>query len=118
MGVTVVLEDNAARIKRFRSHIPSADIFTTSKETIAVLEGDESIDALFLDHDLGQETYVDSCRHDCGMEVVRWLVAHPKRPIGQIIIHSCNRPAGDVMEDCLRGSGFNVLRMPFSQFTW
>ena len=62
---------------------------------------EEGFDLVYLDHDLGEETFVDSDRKDCGMEVVRWIVAN-KPKIGEIVVHTMNTPAGHGMVRALR----------------
>lgn len=110
-----VLEDNEERIKWFRSHYPSAMVYTTAAEAIKWLTVSKSSvewDLIFLDHDLGGTSYADSNSPLHGMEVVRWIEQnHPKAK--RIIIHSLNYPAAIEMEKRLHEAGYPVYRMPF-----
>ena len=66
------LDDDEIRTKNFISEVPSAETVKTAEECINKLK-ENDYDCVFLDHDLGGETYVSSKREDCGMEVVRWI---------------------------------------------
>jgi hypothetical protein len=84
----------------------------TAEECIEEIHKMEDIDILFLDHDLGNEVYVDSEREDCGMEVVRWMIE--KQPIVRtIIVHSMNTPAAQNMVAALRDARYNAHAIPF-----
>lgn len=83
----------------------------TAHECIALLES-ERFDLVLLDHDLGGETFVDSTREDCGMEVVRRLKASPQ-PHGAFIVHTMNPVAAAAMYLELSGLGYSVRQAPF-----
>lgn len=89
MTTLLFLDDNQERQKKIKERLPSIIQTYTAAETIETIEEVESIDVLFLDHDLGGEVYVDSQREDCGMEVARWLVKNPQN-INTIVLHSFN----------------------------
>lgn len=112
----VVLEDNQSRIDWFLSNLDLPLVFTTSKECIEYLKKTVP-DTLYLDHDLGGETFVDSDREDTGMEVVRFLCENPVvySNIEKIFVHSHNTPAASSMESRLRSAGFNVIKIPFNK---
>lgn len=108
------LDDDVNRRKCFRSAVPSAHIVETAQATIEVLQSGEQIDQLFLDHDLGDEVFVDSDRPDTGMEVVRWIEKE-KPEIGEIVVHSHNPSAAETMVSRLRAAGYICHRVPFIQ---
>lgn len=110
------LDDDAARLTSFRSCYPSAMLVTTAAECVARLQDRDRWDNVFLDHDLGGETYVDSDREDCGMEVVRWIVEN-KPEIGRVIAHTCNEPAGLNMIAKLRDVGYSAEWVPFPRLS-
>ena len=58
-------------------------------------------DVLFLDHDLGGETYVNSNREDTGAEIARWLDNNPDHKPDHIIIHSLNEDGSKYMKHLL-----------------
>ena len=108
------LDDNPNRTKSFRSQVPYAKCVQTSQQCIEQLER-QKWDVVFLDHDLGDETYVDSSREDCGMEVVRWVAQnYPK--INEFVIHSHNGPASQEMSLKLRDAGYHTTILPFAMF--
>lgn len=109
----LVLDDSRERLKAFRSQLPFADCVETAAEAIALLQQDFTYDYLFLDHDLGGETYTDSSLPETGMEVVRHLVANPQ-PIRAIVVHSLNDAARIEMREKLRAAGYNAYAGPFA----
>lgn len=117
MRNVLFLDDNENRIETAKneygivgtSHVV---ITRTAQQTIDYLNK-ASFDLVSLDHDLGGETYVDSGREDCGMEVVRWIVANRPK-ITRFIIHSYNAPAAQEMVLKLRDAGYLAQHIPFS----
>ena len=106
------LDDCPKRTKKFVSRYPYAKCAETAEGIIKLIKGEEQIDALFLDHDLGGAVYVDSGREDCGMEVARYLVDN-KHAISRIYVHSLNRPAGLEMTSKLKDAGYKTQYIPF-----
>lgn len=113
----IILEDSKARIKKFRSNFPWADIFEVAapcKTKLSEMEGEFD---LFLDHDLGNETYVDSEEENTGMEVVRYIEANPHicKQINQCVVHSLNEEAARNMARRLKLAGVEVVhRIPYT----
>lgn len=106
------LDDNLDRIaaaeKSFRKHELVVEM--TADKTIVQLAA-QVFDLVMLDHDLGQQAFVNSDREDCGMEVVRWIEKnHP--PIKQVVVHSWN-PVGRIMAERLQAAGYNASYQPF-----
>jgi len=94
----------------------------TVQETITTLwDYRDVLTRVYLDHDLGGETYVNTKREDCGMEIVRYLEQLLiKDPIEfkrfeqiKFIVHSWNITAGAKMRDRLITIGLNVDFKPF-----
>lgn len=111
------LDDNPTRTRAFRSEVPSAVCVETAADCIKLLD-EREWDYVFLDHDLGGEEWVGSDREDCGMEVVRWLIANRPQFIRdlnppKVIVHSHNHPAANEMTFKLRDAGYNVMKVPF-----
>lgn len=107
----LILEDNAGRNAHFRQAYPSARIVETAHEAIDALRS-QAWDYLSLDHDLSGEIFVDSSRDDCGMGVVRWLIANPVK-VEQIMVHTANHGAANLMGNALKDAGYNVTVQPF-----
>lgn len=110
------LDDNPVRTRKFKSSVPSAMTAETAQEMIQLLE--KTQDAIepryvFLDHDLGGEVFVDSNRKDCGMEVVRWIVAN-KPILDTIVLHTLNHEAAKMMHSELIKAGYKAEVKPFT----
>lgn len=118
------LDDNPIRCSRI-ADVHKVTICKTAQGCINYLAWGETRDGwdiVYLDHDLGDETMVDSDRKDCGMEVVRWVEehhagGHPPLRIGLFVIHTWNVGAGEVMTRSLEALGYDVIRQPFQTKT-
>lgn len=86
----LILEDDAERCKHFSRALigHEVDITEFSKEAIKLLSN-KNYDILFLDHDLGGKTYVDS-GDGTGYEVAKWLSHNTGRKPKEIYLHSLN----------------------------
>jgi len=94
---------------------------STARDAIFILKdyGQDMAEA-HLDHDLGGETYVNSEREDCGMEVVRWLESLSNEDIKVFestlfICHSHNTRAGKNMAKRIRTLGLKSKQVPFGE---
>jgi len=100
----LILEDDKERIKQFKwwayqNH--QLTIVSTVGDTISELEENE-FDLLCLDHDLGQEVYVESTgKEETGYLVALWLAENPERKPEHIIIHSLNTVGRENMKAVL-----------------
>ena len=72
---------------------------TTAKETIEKLSS-EKWDYVFLDHDLGGQTYVPS-GPGTGYEVAQWISNNPDQKPEKVIIHSFNEPGRKNMQNLI-----------------
>lgn len=100
------LDDRSKRIhaalEKYAGH--DLTIVTTAKECIEKISNEEW-DQIRLDHDLNQESFVDSDRSDCGMEVVRFIEKHYdcEQFLGTTFwIHTSNHAAALMMVSRLR----------------
>jgi hypothetical protein len=107
------LDDDPGRAQVFLDRYPEAVWVRTAAECIARLS--EVWDQVHLDHDLEGEIYVDSSRHDCGMEVIRWLCSQPHRSHSRtcFYIHTHNVEAAVLMVESLRRLGYQAVYQPF-----
>src|SRR5262245_49267713 len=108
------LDDCPHRHRQFRSVMPFAIMVHTADETIAKLSDGTIWDYVFLDHDLGGESFVNSNREDTGMGVVRWLAKNPITINKMIYVHSLNADGARKMVEMLRSSGYPVHYYPFT----
>lgn len=108
------LDDDPARAEAFFDKYPDAHWVQTAGDCINELK-EKTWDEIHLDHDLEGEWFVDSERTDCGMEVVRWLVAEPRTHLmaAKFIVHSHNQNAAMGMVSQLGLAGYYVIEQPF-----
>jgi ActR/RegA family two-component response regulator len=116
MTRVLFLDDDPVRQLKFRREYPWAAIVSTAEECINKLQS-QAWDFVYLDHDLGGETWVDSDRKDTGMEVVRWMEAH-KPEVEYVVVHSHNDVAGEAMANRLKIVGYYVEYTPFVRMFW
>jgi len=91
----LILDDDQKRLDIFKQKLIGryVECYMTTGEIIRKLR-DETWDYLFLDHDLGGKTYVQSGgAEDTGWDVAVWLSNHVDRQPENIILHTFN-PAG------------------------
>lgn len=109
------LDDSAERIEKAFDNFDGDDleVVVSAASAIKALKAKGKFDLVMLDHDLGGETWVNSNREDCGMEVVRWIVK--KKPkIGRIVVHSWNSVAAPIMVEELKKAGYKATYKPFT----
>lgn len=109
------LDDNETRCEIFRQREPDAVIVTTAEEAITALQESKTnpFTEVHLDHDLNGETFVDSDRKDCGMEVVRWICFN-KPDVREFIVHTHHIAAGALMCRALIEADYVTYQIPFA----
>ena len=103
----LILDDDKVRhifFKRNFGHHQLTHVETAS-EAIKALT-DDTFDAVFLDHDLGGETFVDSfgTTLNTGYSVAKWISEHPEKAPKEIYIHSLNPVGAENMQAILPSS--------------
>jgi len=116
MTSILFLDDSLDRAKTMLAQYPETVWVQTASEAIQKLS-QEQWHVVCLDHDLGGETFVDSSREDCGMEVVRWI-EQAMPTIGKVIVHTWNYPAAKRMVARLRRKDYVVILQPFWSSGW
>lgn len=126
MARILILEDDPNRMEIFRVSLEGRHEIVASDNAadfIKLLE-DDAADVIFLDHDLGGQTYVAASDVNTGSEVVRFMTRGGDAGFGSfyryhntpIIIHSHNIPAAERMQQNLVAIGYSrVHRIPFSK---
>lgn len=100
------LDDDPARAalayERMSEDKRSRTIWCRTVEEAVDVILEYNLEEAHLDHDLGGETYCDTRREDCGMEVIRniermsgWELAKLKHC--KFVVHSWNLKAGETM---------------------
>ena len=110
----LVLEDDPERHRHFRRGLfgHSLTIVEKAEEAIAHLQRTKSWDAVFLDHDLGGETYVAS-GPGTGYEVACWLEENPLHLPTLVICHSLNYAGREKMLRALESAFRRSRRSPY-----
>ena len=99
----LILEDDLERMKSFENNLSGHKVVhvETANEAVALLDVYDW-DCIFLDHDLGGETMVDSFTvKNTGYAVAAWLEKHPDRRPSVVIIHSFNPIGSRRMQQAL-----------------
>lgn len=102
----LILDDDKGRHVLFNKNFSHHDITNvyTAQEAIAALAAD-MFDAVFLDHDLGGQTFVSSeGPEETGNTVAKWLVKHPDRKPKHIHVHSLNPDGAQNIANKLSGA--------------
>ena len=88
----LILEDDPTRHREFRQNLLNAtEVRIVETVPAAIFElKKQKWDTLFLDHDLGGESFVDSNKKPTGYDVAKWLEENPEYKPSNIIIHSLN----------------------------
>jgi CheY-like chemotaxis protein len=114
MSRSLFLDDCPTRRRWASENLAGDSMMDFAHDAPAAIEalGRIEFDVVYLDHDLGDEVYVDSSRADCGMEVVRWIVAN-KPKVGKFVVHTMNTPAGHAMCRALKRAGYAAKYQSF-----
>jgi hypothetical protein len=113
MQKVLFLDDDPRRTERFLEDVPYAVTVETAKKCAEQLQLGHW-DWVFLDHDLGGETFVSSKKANTGMGVVRWILKHPKEVnVKRFIVHTLNHDAGVEMVNKLKDESYNTEKIPF-----
>jgi hypothetical protein len=122
--VVLFMDDDPMRALRLYDWLTPEEIAKTVwtkdvTETLTVLRDyPELLERVSLDHDMTGETYVDSRRNDCGMEVVRWLENIPTEKRykffhTKFVVHTHNEKAARQMVERMKAIGLHVTYEPF-----
>ena len=107
-----ILEDNEDRIKFFKWYFknPEYEVFYTKEvdEAKALFTINQPFDIILLDHDLGDEVYVDSNELNTGYQFAKFIV---EKDLSKsfIIIHSLNIVGAENMKAVLK----TAILIPF-----
>lgn len=91
----LVVEDNIDRIRKFQKELVGHNVFYADTAIWAkklLIDANHLFNLIFLDHDLGGETYVDSDNENTGYQVAK-IIKGSQSEKAKVIVHSCN-PVG------------------------
>ena len=108
-----ILEDDPNRIDWFKENLMTDDLDITQDvaEAMKWLKSKE-YDAVFLDHDLGGEVFVDSAEWNTGATVAQMIHETPNKVL-DVVIHSWNPCGAKIMRDSMRANGVSCFYFPF-----
>lgn len=102
-----ILDDSHIRQNNFtrllHKKFDNPEIFRaySREEAIDIIEEQQRFDIIFLDHDLGEEVYVDSSEYNTGFWVAKYI-ADNKVGYEQIILHTLNFSGAVLMLNLLK----------------
>lgn len=109
-----ILEDDCERIKSFTKNLQDHSIVICNNADLAVsILNMFKFDLIFLDHDLGGQTFVKSYESNTGYQVAKRIVGseNSKTPV---VVHSYNACGADNMVEVLKHNNCGrCLRSPF-----
>lgn len=114
MKKILILEDSHERIQFFKNKLDKKYqvVYYDNVEKAKEYLNSNEVDILFLDHDLDQRIFVNSCEENTGYQFAKY-VAESGKTFEQIIIHSMNTIGSKCMADLLQFSTDNLERIPF-----
>ena len=109
-----ILEDDENRIKQFNRALHKHTVLHADnvKDAIKILEENEDIIIIFLDHDLDNKVFVPSSNSNTGYALAKHIRDSGKI-YPQIIIHSMNIIGATNMKDVLVNSTEDLHVIPF-----
>lgn len=109
----LILEDNPARQEKFRHIFRNQELFISDNVKDALLcclTNDFKV--IFLDHDLGNEVWVDSEEENTGYQFVKMLVKDRLQKNSLYYVHSMNPIGANKMLNYLLDNGYDSIWMP------
>lgn len=101
----LILDDDKERHENFKRNFKEHVLthVETANDAINELKSFK-YDAVFLDHDLGGLSFVDSSEPNTGYQVAKWLSNNMKHKPKLVYIHSMNPVGAQKMKDLLPNS--------------
>jgi hypothetical protein len=112
----LVIEDSENRLQWFTDNVPGCVTAVSPQEAVMVIDTNPRFDIVFLDHDAGNQVFVDPTDPDF-LSKSFWRAAQRLRSIdydGYVIIHSHNPVGADRMAALLKSA--KVTKAPFGTF--
>jgi len=110
----LILEDNPIRIEKFKQLLRNQELFiceTVNAAKEACLLND--FQTMLLDHDLGNQLWVDSNEENTGYTFVKWLIDNESQKQALCYIHSMNFVGANRMMNYLLDNGRDAIWRPF-----
>jgi len=112
----LILEDDGERVRSFYDMFCDDSLVVVNSSLSAIfLIRELKFDVIFLDHDLGGQTYVDSEEQNTGYQVSK-IIDDSINKLTPIIIHSWNQIGVKRMKEVLKDHKGQVVSVPFGNF--
>jgi len=112
----LMLEDDPERVKHFYEMFEDQCLVIVNSADDAIsFVTTSKFDAIFLDHDLGGKTYVDSDNKNTGYQVAK-VIPQSINSTTPIIIHSWNGVGAKRMQNALKDQDAQVVHILFGNF--
>ncbi len=117
----LVVEDDASRVEKIRSWMPSDIIISNVTDTgvaMAQIKADKGnvYAGIMLDHDLQNQLKVESSAYLSSSDLINVIIHNIDRDV-PILVHSMNLAMAPVMVRRLKFAGFDVTRIPMADLT-
>lgn len=117
----LMIEDDEVRIERVLAWLPEdvrLVVARSAGRAISTLriDGPQTYAGLMLDHDLQQQIAVASEALLSGSDLIRVLIERVDHDV-PVLVHSMNMSRGPAMVEKLKGAGFSVSYIPFSNLS-
>jgi hypothetical protein len=115
------VEDDASRVEKIRSWMPSDIIISNVTDTgvaMAQIKADKGnvYAGIMLDHDLQNQLKVESSAYLSSSDLINVIIHNIDRDV-PILVHSMNLAMAPVMVRRLKFAGFDVTRIPMADLT-
>lgn len=110
-----ILEDDRQRNLLFRDVAFGLDATFSESYAEAIQKYNPPYDVIFLDHDLGDRTYVHSDDENTGASFARWMPPAPAVNAPLVIVHSYNPDGAENMRRTLEQKGYETHYIPFGK---
>jgi CheY-like chemotaxis protein len=110
----LILEDNLVRIEKFKELFRNQElwIFDNVKSAFEFCQV-EDIQLMLLDHDLGNQIWVDSNEDNTGYQFVKKLIENQLQKNSLYYIHSSNPIGANKMLNLLLDNKFDGIWFPY-----
>jgi hypothetical protein len=112
----LILEDNPTRQEKFKTLFKNQDYLIVDNILDAMRACKcNDFKVMLLDHDLGNQIWVDSNEANTGYSFVKWLIGNQLQKDSLIYIHSMNPIGANLMLNLLLDNGYGGIWIPYHQ---
>jgi DNA-binding LacI/PurR family transcriptional regulator len=109
----LILEDNPIRIEKFKQLFRNQDLYIAENIQYAKEYCNfNEFPVMFLDHDLGNQIWVDSNEENTGYQFIKWLIENNFQKNALCYIHSMNPVGANKMMNLLLDNDRDAIWIP------